>query len=131
MICFENCMPLAQFIFASGFFLALCIGIVCQILLRLTLDRRVRSELPADKIYNGFYDSYFGIWRALLFANASILPGKRFKRTMEIFYNGFDVRNFANSFEKTVAYIHIICAFILILFIPLFFITKAFGIFNW
>jgi hypothetical protein len=105
--------------------------VICQITLRLTLDRRVRSQLPADKIYNGFYDSYFGIWRALIFANASILSGKRFKRVIEIFYDGFDVASFANRFEKIVAWLHLISAAILIGLTITVFITNWLGIFNW
>ncbi|MGH1441634.1 MAG: hypothetical protein ACRBBR_16085 [Cellvibrionaceae bacterium] len=120
-----------ELVFYLGF---LCLGIVvllCQITLRFTLDRRVRKELPANQTYDGFYDAYFGIWRACLFANASVLPGKRFKRTMGVFYNGFDVKKFANRFEKTIAWIHISAGVIFLLCVAFYFLTMWFGIIQW
>lgn len=114
------------------FFLCLIlICMACQIALRLTLDRRVRKELPDDKVYDGFYDTYFGIWRALIFANASILKGNRFQKTMAIFYNSFDVKNFANRFEKTVAWVHLVTGIVILLSLMFYFLTKWFGVIGW
>jgi len=112
----------------------LCSGIIgmsCQIILRLTLDRRVRKVLPEDKTYDGFYDTYFGIWRACLFANASILPGKRFKKAMIVFYEGFDVRGFANRFEKNIAWLHVIVGILFFSCLIFYFLTMWLGIIEW
>jgi len=117
---------LAYFGLGSGL-----LAILCHIVLRFTLDRRIRSVLPASKTYDGFYDGFFGLLRTSLFANASILPGKRFQKTMDIFYNGFRIKGFANHFEKTVAYIYFTCGSLMILVCLIVFITDFFGIVDW
>jgi hypothetical protein len=118
-------------IFDLTFLFSGLIGILCQIILRLTLDRRVRKELSAGKVYDGFYDGFFGIWRALIFANAGILKAKRFKRVMVIFYEGFDVTHFANRFEKNITWIHLIVGIIFFSCLIFYFLTMWLGIVRW
>lgn len=120
-----------ELVFYSVFLCSGIIGMLCQVALRLTLEPRVRNELPADKVYDGFYDGFFGFWRALTFANASILKGTRFKKTMAIFYEGFDVASFANRFEKTVAWIHLIAFAFLFSCMIFYFATMWLGIIEW
>ena len=120
-----------QLIFSIVGVIAIIIMIVSQIILRFTLDRRVRSYLPDNKKYESFYDSFFGLWRSSLFANANILPGKRFQKVMDVFYDGFKIKGFANQFEKVVAYLNLFSGLIIILCIPIFYITKWLGIFEW
>lgn len=122
--------------FAQWLFIFIVLGsilsaMLCQIILRLTLDKRVRKALPTDKDYDSFFDGYFGIMRTSLFANACIPFMRGAKNNMEIFYGGFDVASFATSFEKTIAYIHLISFCIGVLCIPIFFITEWLGIFKW
>jgi len=120
-----------QFIFSLTGMGLMATTVLSQITLRLTLDRRVRKALPANKIYDGFFDGFFGLLRASLFGNACISFINGSKKNMEIFYDGFDVANFANSFEKTMSYVHLISACIVVLYIPIFLITKWLGIFEW
>jgi hypothetical protein len=70
----------------------------------MTLDRRVRKQLPADKDYDNYPDWYFGFGRTIMFAYASIWERYNNSSLMKAFYNGFDVKGFANPFEKFMAY---------------------------
>ena len=84
------------------------LGLICLILpipiLRFTLDRRVRKQLPADKVYDNYPDWYFGFGRAIMFGYASIWDRANNSWQIQVFYDGFDVKSFANRFEKFIAY---------------------------
>jgi len=95
-------------IFKWLFFIVGSIGLICLIvpipLLRLTLDRRVRRQLPADKVYDNYPDWYFGFGRAIIFSYASIFDRANDSLQMKLFYDGFDVKSFSNRFEKFMSY---------------------------
>ncbi len=74
------------------------------LILRLTLDRRIRQQLPPDKIYNNYPDWYFGFGRAIIFGCASVWDRANNSWQMKLFYNGFDVKKFSNCFERFFAY---------------------------
>jgi len=74
------------------------------ILLRLTLDRRVRKQLAADKEYNHYPDWYFGVGRAMVFGYASIFTFANNSQLIMNCYDGFDVKAFANRSERFFAY---------------------------
>jgi len=103
------------------------------LLLRLTLDRRVRKEaLPADKVYDAFTDWHFGFGRSIVFGWACALPYINNTPTLRALYNNVDIAGFANRIEKTIAYCMAVSVFTLVgVCVPLFFITKWLGIFVW
>jgi len=74
------------------------------LLLRLTLDRRVRKQLAADKEYNHYPDWYFGVGRAMVFGYASIFTFANNSQLIMNCYDGFDVKAFANRSERFFAY---------------------------
>ncbi|MGH1439582.1 MAG: hypothetical protein ACRBBR_05695 [Cellvibrionaceae bacterium] len=116
-----------EVLFLTSFILAT----LSYLALKLTLDKRVRKALPDDKVYDGFYDSFFGFLRTSLFANASILPGKRFQKTMDIFYDGFQIKSFANAFEKTMALLYLISISLLTIVCLGVFFTDFLGLVTW
>ena len=74
------------------------------LMLRLTLDRRVRKQLPKDKDYGYYPDWYCGFGRTIIFGCASVWDRANDSWQMKLFYGGFDVKSFANCFEKFMTY---------------------------
>ena len=85
-----------------GLVLTLIISIVC---LRLTLDRRVRENLPKSKIYNAFPDLYFGFGRTVMFGCAALFDYANNAVLFRSLYDDFDVKSFANRYEKLLAFL--------------------------
>jgi hypothetical protein len=113
--------------FIGAFFLLM----LSILILRLTLDRRVRKALPPDKTYGAYTDWYFGLGRTIVFGWACVLPYINNSPKLRYLYDDFDVRAFANRFEKAIAYLMVgglayffICGFII-------FITEWLGIYDW
>ncbi len=100
------------------------------LLLRLTLDRRVRKALPVDKVYNCPLDWYGGFMRSMVFSLASLSDRPK-RYAMKDYYDGFDVKAFANCFEKTIAWIYVISFSILSVCTLFFLVTKYAGILEW
>lgn len=73
-------------------------------ILRFTLDKRIRKQLPADKVYDNYPDVWFGFGRTIMFAYASIFDRSNNAWQIKEFYNGFDIKSYANRFEKFLAY---------------------------
>lgn len=101
-------MYILQVVFALLSVISVIFLWVSMIALRLTLDRRVRRAMPSDKIYDNYPDWYFGIGRAIVFGAASIFEYPKKSPVMIVFYDSFDVKNFANSYEKTIAWTMIV-----------------------
>jgi len=120
-----------SFVIEVLFLTSFILTALSYLVLKLTLDKRVCKALPNDKVYDGFYDGFFGFLRTSLFANASILPGKRFQKTMDIFYNGFQIKGFANLFEKTMALLYLINVSLLIIVCLGVFFTDLLGLVTW
>lgn len=97
-----------QFTLSLVILLSIPVLAISMLTLRLTLDRRVRSALPADKIYDNFPDWYLGFGRAIAFGVASIFEYPKRSPIMIDFYDSFDVKGFAHCYEKTVAWIMVI-----------------------
>jgi hypothetical protein len=74
------------------------------LLLRLTLGRRVRKQLPKGKDYGYYPEWYCGFGRAIIFGCASVWDRANDSWQMKLFYGGFDVKSFANCFEKFMTY---------------------------
>ncbi len=88
--------------------------IFSQIYLRLTLDRRIRAALPADKKYDFIADWYFGFFRVNCFGLATCFDWANKSWVIRDHYEGFDVKGFANRFEKLLGYILIVTAVIVV-----------------
>ncbi len=110
---------------------AIALTIVCWFLLRITLDRRVRKALPADKVYDAYPDSYGGFMRAFIFGGFCVFDHMNNAPMYKDLYENFDVRNFANRFEIFIAYSMVVSFSIFMLFGIFFFITDLFGIIEW
>ncbi|MGH1486061.1 MAG: hypothetical protein ACRBCI_07550 [Cellvibrionaceae bacterium] len=117
--------------FDSIFLVSMILMFLSLIILRLTLDPRVRKALPVDKEYNSFTDSYFGFLRVIIFSGFCVFDHMNNAPMYKNLYNDFDVRNFSNKFEKCFSYILFVSVFILVACMVFFFITKWFGIFEW
>ncbi len=130
MICFNQCIPIAQFILLAFSGVSGILFILSPLVLRLTLDRRVRKALPVDKVYNCPLDWYGGFLRAMGFGIAAVFDRAK-NYGMRDYYNGFDVKAFANRFEKTISYIYVTSFIIFMLCIMLTYVTDWFGIFEW
>ncbi len=99
-------------------------------LLRFTLDPRVRKALPAEKNYNCPLDWYGGFMRAIGFGYAALFDrAKRY--AMQDYYDGFDVKAFANGFEKAIAWIMVLSLSIFLLMTLFFLVTKYTGLLVW
>jgi hypothetical protein len=85
--------------------LPLVVAIICVIILRFTLDRRVRWHLPSDKIYDCWLDVYFGFGRATVFGYACAWPRINNSPNVRPYYNDMDIKQFANRFEAAVGYV--------------------------
>lgn len=86
--------------------------------------------MPADKIYNCPLDWYGGFMRAMGFGLAAVFDrAKRY--AMKDYYDGFDIKSFANPFEKTISYLFVINISISIFCMTIFCITDWFGIIDW
>lgn len=101
-------MYILQVILAALFCIALFILALSMFTLRVTLDRRVRRAMPVDKVYDNYPDWYFGIGRAIMFGAASVFEFPKKSTAMAIFYDSFDVKSFANRYEKAIAWAMII-----------------------
>ncbi len=122
--------------FWQGIFVVVMLGsifLTCILwfVLRLTLDRRVRKALPADKEYDAFPDMYLGFGRALIFGGFCVFNHMNNAPMYKDLYENFDVRNFANRFETFIAYAMAVSFSVFLACIPVFFITKWLGIFEW
>lgn len=104
--------------------------LLSQVTLRLTLDRRVRKAMPADKVYNSPLDWYGGFMRAMGFGLAAIFDRAK-HYAMKDHYDGFDVKNFANTFEKIISYLFVVSSIILISCVVIFSIIDLLGIIDW
>lgn len=98
--------------------------------LRITLDRRVRKALSADKVYNSPLDWHFGYMRTIGFAYAIVFERAK-HYAMKDYYDGFNIKTFANPFEKTLAYLFVINTFIFLSTGALMLTTDILGIYNW
>lgn len=61
--------------------------------------------MPIDKVYDNFPDWYFGIGRSIIFGVASIFDYPKKSPIMTDFYDSFDVKAFANRYEKSFAWL--------------------------
>ncbi len=109
----------------------LSIGLLAlsHLLLRLTLDRRVRSALPSDKKYDFVADWYFGYGRAVCFGYAACFDWANNSWIIKHHYNGFDIKSFANRFEKILGYLSTITLAIvssLVCVVPIFSLLGVF-----
>ena len=102
------------------------------VLVRLTLDRRVRKSLPQNKNYNSYMDQWFGVGRAATFAWCAIVPNKKHADVVAYYYNEIDIYTFSNKYEKLFSF-GFIGGFFLLLFvtIPVHLVTDYLGIFEW
>ncbi len=110
---------------------SVALGIISWIILRFTLDRRVRKALSPDKIYNAYPDSYGGFMRTLIFGGFCVFDHMNNASMYKELYDNFDVRNFANQFEKLLAYLMVVSFLIFLAFAIFFCITDIFGIIEW
>ncbi len=110
----------------SGILLPLSI-----LILRLTLDRRVRKQLPKDKEYDAYPDWYFGFGRTITFGCASVWDRANNSWQMQLFYEGFDVKSFASPFEKFATYCLFFSLFILVGGGAVYIILEALGLIPW
>ena len=131
MICFSHCAPIGQFFIVVSMIVSIIVSILSMIVLRLTLDRRVRRVLPKDKIYNSYMDAYFGVGRAISFGAACVFRFANDSEKLRYYYNNIDIKAFANRFEKFVAYCMYISGAILILSGIIIYATDWLGIYNW
>ena len=77
--------------------------LISVLVLRLTLERRVRKQaIPADWIYDGPYDGWWGLGfpRAILFGLCCVFPHVNNYDYNRLCYNEVDIQAFANRFEK-------------------------------
>ncbi len=110
---------------------AVILGPLSVLVLRLTLDRRVRKQLPKDKEYDAYPDWYFGFGRAMIFGYASVWDRANNSWQMELFYEGFDVKSFANPFEKFATYCLFFSLIILIGGGAVYIVLEAWGLIPW
>ncbi len=111
--------------------LALILLPLSMLVLRLTLDRRVRKQLPKDKEYDAYPDWYFGFGRAIIFGCASVWDRANNSWQMQLFYEGFDVKSFANPFEKFVAYCSFFGVTVLVGGGSIYTVLEALGFVSW
>jgi len=100
------------------------------IILRLTLDRRIRKALPKAKMYNAAPDWYLGFGRSIMFGCAAIFNYANKSDIKNNLYDNFDVKSFANKFEKTAAALMYLSLFTFIFLIVVTFIADWLGIIN-
>jgi hypothetical protein len=118
------------FWFGVVYFSLVVLLILAILVLRITLDPRVRKALPSDKTYNSPLDWYGGLFRAIGFGYAALFDrAKRY--AMLDYYDGFDVKAFANRFEKAIAWIMVVSLSVFLLMNLFYLITKPFGLLEW
>jgi hypothetical protein len=110
---------------------AMLLMFASMLILRLTLDRRVRKALPPDKVYDTEYDSYFGLGRVIIFGWACVVPYLNNSPKLRYLYNDFDIRAFANLFEKLIAYCMVGSLVFLVMSGCIMYITDLLGIHDW
>jgi len=121
-----------QFVFSLFGICLLATFFISWVLIRLTLDRRVRKTLPKNKIYQSYMDNYLGIGRAATFAWCAIISNKKHADLIKLYYNNVNIYTFANRFEKYLSYGMIGSLFILLfIFGPIIFITDWLNILEW
>lgn len=113
--------------------IAVTIMFLSIILLRLTLDSRVRRyALPADWEYTAFPDFYLkGITRTIIFGLCCVFPHINNADMYRCMYNDIDIKAFANSFEKFLGWAMSISVFILCMCCIIFFFTDWLNIVEW
>ncbi|MFT5084096.1 MAG: hypothetical protein ACI9Y1_002148 [Lentisphaeria bacterium] len=99
--------------------------------LRLTLDRRVRKALPADKVYDSYLDWYGGLGRSIMFGLCCVFSHINNAPMYRMLYDDFDVKRYANGFERAISYFMVIGLLVFILCIIIIFLTDVFNIFEW
>ena len=104
-------MTAFEWIFGLSTTVAVVLLPLSILVLRLTLDKRVRRQLPEAKVYENYPDWYGGFGRTIIFACASISKRANNSWQMKEFYNGFNIKGFANQFERIMAF----CLFLSIL----------------
>lgn len=96
-------MPLDVFIamVAVG---GIVLAIVCLVVLRFTLTRRLKKHLEASDAYwqSGTLD--FGFLNTYIFAYACTLPFVSRSRNYQAIYKDLDIKAFATTFEIAAAY---------------------------
>ncbi len=120
-----------HFYFSFFVMAALLFTILSVLFLRLTLDRRVRKALPSDKSYDAFSDHYFGFGRTVIFGYASIFTRANYTWPIQLLYEGFNIKQFSNNFEKALAYCMVFSISVFVLGGLFFLITRMFGIVEW
>ncbi|MFT7561202.1 MAG: hypothetical protein ACI93R_003127 [Flavobacteriales bacterium] len=99
--------------------------------LRLTLDRRVRKALPADKVYDSYLDLYGGLGRSIMLGLCCVFPHINNAPMYRMLYDNFDVKRYANGFERAISYSMVIGLLVFILCIITIFLTDVLNIFEW
>ena len=96
-------MPLDVFVamVAVG---GIALAIVCLVLLRFTLTRRLKKHLEASDRYweSGTLD--FGFFNTYIFAYACTLPFVSRSKNYQAIYKDLNVKDFATSFEVVTSY---------------------------
>jgi hypothetical protein len=110
---------------------AILLMFVSILILRLTLDRRVRKALPPDKIYDSPHDWYFGYGRTIAFGAACVFNYINNSPKLRYLYDDFDVRAFANRFEKVIAYCMVGSFVFFMMCGCIMYITDLLGIHDW
>jgi hypothetical protein len=107
-------MEIIKLVLSIFFALSLFLLLLSIVMLRLSLDRRVRKKLSASKIYDSYTDWYFGLGRSICFGVASIFEYPKKSSIMVNFYDSFDVKGFSNTFEKSLAWTMIVSLCVLL-----------------
>lgn len=103
--------------------------ILSMIVLRFTLDRRVRKTLPPDKLYISYMDANFGVGRAISFGGACVFDYANNSEKLRYYYNNVDVRSIATPFDKFFSHCMVISGGIGVLAIPFVFIIDYYEFF--
>jgi hypothetical protein len=96
----------------------------------LTLDKRVRKELPANKNYNNHPDLYFGFGRTIIFSCASVWSRANNSWQIKLFYNSFNVKKFASRLVKFLAYCLLFSLFFIFVIGIAYIFFELFGAIN-
>lgn len=131
MICFDKCIPYWEFIFIVLFFGSLFFSVISLVILRFTLDRRVRRSLPLNKEYNSPLDFNFGFMRVIGFSYAVVSDWANNSHMIKDYYCGFDVKSFANLFERFLSFVFVISGSFLVFGAVFYLVTKYSGLLQW
>ncbi len=119
------------FTFAAILFVSIVLLFLTQLLIRFTLDRRVRKALPANKQYDFVTDWYFGYGRSICFGYAACFDWANNSWVIKDYYDGFDIKNFASPTEKIMGFIMSMSILTLILSTFFYYVTKWTGLLLW